>query len=265
MTKPNKWPNIQARYSPIAPIKLLRSLHKRELLGGYLLLLTHDVLEHPDEYHNLVGEVRQLYKDAFIIMDNSVIELGEAMDAHHVVDAADIVSANCIMTPDALGGFKQTQELVTDQYETLLESGYPLMRVPQGKTIEELVACIQWLRDIFPTEEDDPEYWGVPRWIANKMGTRVVVTQHICMTSATPRVHLLGMSQDLSDDLRCASFPDVMGIDSANPLTMGFAGWVIPEAYTHISRGKYWGRKRLNKMVVENVEWVHKAIYEHCI
>jgi len=265
MPKLNIWPNIQARYSPVAPLPILRALQKKGALGDYLLLLAHDVLENPKGYKELVGELRQESEDSFIIMDNSLIELGSAMDTQLVVDAADTVDADVIMTPDALGGFEATKELVTSQSEALLHSGYPLMKVPQGGTIKELVDCVQWLRDIFPlyAGETHPEYWGIPRWIANHpvMKSRLVLTQFICMTSTTPRIHLLGMSENIEDDIRCAGLPDVMGIDSAGPLVFGFNGGLMgTDEWEHQPRGKLWERKRVVATVVDNIRWVRNAI-----
>ncbi len=260
-----------ARYSPIAPIDLLEEMHSLGILGSYLLLLTHDVLLYSNRYQNLIRKVRMEHKDAtFIIMDNSVVELGEAALTSDVIHAAKCVTADCIMTPDCIAGFKATKELIRDQKEELLKSGYPLMRVPQGISTPELVECITWLRTELPADKGSPEYWGIPRWITNTLGSRVSLVQFINQTSALPKIHMLGMSKDYADDIRCTTLPDVIGIDSANPLVLGFAGYLMSGEkgnaarnqgmHIHLERGGYWHQEVLHVAAALNVEHMHRVV-----
>ena len=268
---------MHARYSPIAPITLLEELLKAEIkvkvgnsiLGNYLLLLSHDVLKHPERYEELVLEVRYRYdskkglshQETFIIMDNSVVELGKAMDFDDVVEAACVVEADCIMTPDVLGSAAETQDLCTKYMSQLRSScGFPLMRVPQGKDNAELVQCVDWIRQNLPADEGKPEYWGVPRWITNKIGSRIPITQYITMTGENVHTHLLGMSQNYVDDCRCAKLDDVMGIDSANPLVMGYMHLPVRKKWIHMDRGNYWDIKHIDLLALANMDAVRSDI-----
>jgi len=251
------------RYSPVAPLPLLRQLQERDLLGNYLLFLAHDVLEHPQEYSDLVanlGNDEHAYpKDKFIIMDNGVIELGTPLSAPEIQDAAHIVYADTPIMPDFLGSFEETQKRVIVA-STNIDSSW--MRVPQGSNLREVVSCIDWLHSYLPVADGEPEYWGVPRWITNQMGSRIPIVQYINHICANPKIHLLGMSTNMQDDLRCCTLPDVIGIDSANPLTLGIAGIniTVGHSYGHPERGNYWDATKLWDQSANNVAWMHDAV-----
>ena len=253
---------MKARYSPIAPIHLLQQLYREGALGDYLLFLAHDVLAHPEEYETLVAVLRDEDKEPFIIMDNSVVELGHPMVADDVIEAACVIEASCIMTPDVLGNFEKTQTLVLQDRQELMHSGFPLMRVPQGSTIDEIKQCIEWLSDRIPPHFAHENYWAVPRWVTNNFGTRIEIIQYILATQADPKIHLLGMSKNVADDLDCTTIAHVMGIDSANPLVMGQAGLHMSDehTYAHWDRGSFWAHKLLTTAAIDNVRYMHQHV-----
>ena len=260
---------MTARYSPIAPIHLLGQLFDREVatgepvLGNYLLLLAHDVLAHPIQYENLMIELRERYDDeVFLIMDNSVVELGHPMPTEDVVEAACVVEASCIMTPDVLGNFSATQKLVEATKRELLDCGFPLMRVPQGKNLDEIELCITWLDTTLPPRFAGENYWGIPRWVTNEFGSRLHVIRYLHRAFSDPQIHLLGMSINHADDMVCAHIDKVMGIDSANPLVLGSLGMRMgsTEPYAHWDRGEYWNLEALNETMISNVEYMHTHV-----
>ncbi len=251
-----------ARYSPIAPLPLLEQLHEKEILGNYLLLLAHDVLEFPRGYIDLVDHIDVMEdsypKERFIIMDNSVVELYQAMPIDRVLEAANLVEADCIMTPDALGDFKATQKLVMESASVLRNCDFDLMKVPQGSNVGELVQCVDWLREYLMAPNGGPDLWGIPRWVANEIGSRIPIIQYINAKCDDPKIHLLGMSKNLDDDMRCTKLPGVMGIDSANPIVVGLAGLKMRLGdWAHMHRGNYWGCTELRVDAIHNVEWMH--------
>ena len=257
-----------ARYSPIAPIQLLEEMYDRNILGNYLLLLAHDVLVNAERYENLIIKVREqdefLEDDddkSFIIMDNSVVELGKALGAEDVIEAACVVEASCIMTPDAMGSYEGTVVLLEDQAEELQNSGFPLMRVPQGNSYEQVAECINWIHDYLPVGNGEVEYWGIPRWIANRLDSRVPVASYINMTIPNARIHLLGMSEKYVDDRVCAGMKGVMGIDSANPVVMGMNGVdMLINPWMHIERRDYWDQTELTPEAILNIENMHNVL-----
>ncbi len=261
---------MKARYSPIAPVHLLEQLFFAEAesdfshryVGNYLLFLAHDVLAKEDDYHHLAYDINHGYgSESFYIMDNSVVELGVAMNLEDVITAADIVGAECIMTPDSLGSFPQTRIAIKQVLPQLLDSPYPLMRVPQGASPEELIACVDWLWETIPASAY-PEYWGVPRWIANQHGTRRPIIQYINKVCPDAQIHLLGMSNNYLDDIVCTTLHNVMGIDSANPLVLGYHERLLGHMwlYSHLDRGNYWECAQLNEHMLHNARYMHDAV-----
>ncbi len=250
-----------SKYSPIGPLPLLQQLHEHNLLGNYLLLLAHEVLKDPRGYIDLIDEIENTDENPrFVVMDNGVIELDEALSVLEVVEAACYVGANCIIMPDVLGDFPATQKKVMEQISALRNCGFPIMKVPQGSNVGELVQCTDWLRDYLKPPNGDPDYWGIPRWVANNMGSRIPIVQYINACNPKPRIHLLGMSNDLKDDLRCLTMPSVVGIDSANPIVNGQAGRSITGiAYKHMDRGDLWEQTELTASTLYNVEFMQNA------
>ncbi len=256
----------KARYSPIGPIAILEHLYNADALGNYLVLLAHDVLEHPQRYIGLVGEMRAKTSASrpFIIMDNSLIERGEALAAELVVEAANYVEADCIALPDVLGDFVGTQKLVMAASSLVIGSGYPLMKVPQGSNAEEQIRCVEWMREYLPpVTNGDLDMWAVPRWITNELGSRIPLIQYLNQTIPNPTIHLFGMSNDIADDMRCTTLPNVIGIDSANPVVLGRANIdlsLLWAGYAHIDRGDYMVSSILNEMAIQNVRYVHACV-----
>lgn len=253
------------RYSPIAPIHLLEQLHEVDCLSGYLLLLAHDVLRLRGRYSRFIAELREKHDDLFIIMDNSVVELGKAMDLTLVIQAATDVNADCIATPDVIGDFPATQRLLEVNRNQILSSGFAPMFIPQGMTPEELKACVNWIQARF----DCPHYWGIPRWVANHFDSRRYIINYINHVDPQEHnIHLLGMSNHFNDDIECVSMPNVLGIDSANPLVSGHYGIDMRDNYSeeqelkHLERGAYWSEAMLTPLIQSNVEFVRHMVEE---
>ena len=250
------------RYSPIGPIKILQKLQQSGHLGNYLLVLAHDVLANEADYVFLLDELPLATQPPLVIMDNGVIELGKAMPFEQVIEAADIVMAECIVMPDVLGDFQATQQAVKAELSKMDNSDYPIMKVPQGEDPSAVVRCIEWLMDVVPTKEGHLDYWGVPRWIANKIGSRQPVIEYINRVCPFPQIHLLGMSKNIQDDIICAHMDSVMGIDSANPLVFGLADqYMGVNKYRHLDRGDYWKQTDINYNVLRNIEYVRNVLF----
>ncbi len=247
---------MNAKYSPIGPIDVLEALQREGLLGDYLLLLAHDVLKHPRRYQNLVAQIQS--RSTFVMMDNSLIELGKAMDFAQVRAAADYVFAQVVVAPDTLQDSNETVSLVNraiSHYSS--RDRFRLMLVPQGKTQTEVDNTVERLTKIVHHAGIDV-FWGVPRIITNTLGTRLDTINTITQASGE-KIHLLGMSKDFGDDVHCLQHPSVMGIDSANPLVMGMHNKILGQhEYAHLDRGGYWDLKELNDHMRENVTTMHK-------
>jgi len=217
------------------------------------------VLDHEADYVFLLDELPLATQPPLVIMDNGVIELGKAMPFEHVVAAADIAMADCIVMPDVLGDFQATQQAVKAELSKMDDSDYPIMKVPQGEDPSAIVRCIEWLMDVVPPKDGQLDYWGIPRWIANKHHTRKPYIEYINRVCQAPQIHLLGMSHNFPDDVACAHMDNVMGIDSANPIVCGLADRFMGFEFEHMPRGDYWDKTDVNYNVLRNIKYVRNA------
>ncbi len=251
---------MAVRYSPVAPIRILEQLQKRHLIDGYLLVLTHEVLEHRHRYNELVFAIRESYgiDDAMIILDNGVIEKGKPASIEATLEAASIVEPDCIVAPDMLGDYKGTQMLCMKHGDTIARE-FPLMLVPQGSSFVELTLCADWLASRFQ-QNGTPLYWGIPRWIADDFGTRLGIINYITNYHSPCKIHLLGMSGVPEDDWTSLRSMHIMGIDSANPLVLAYNGHPMQYNYMHMQRDDFWETAELDDEIAHNIDWTHDIV-----
>jgi hypothetical protein len=166
------------------------------------------------------------------LLDNSLIELGEALPALELLKAAALVDPDFLILPDALSDYRATVELTL---KAALDFGMkaPLLTkfaiVVQGHTLEEYVKCA---RDIFT--ELDPGEVGlicVPKKAEENLGSRCGLVSLLWDTFEKP-LHLLGWSRSPLDDVTAAEHAGVLGIDSAVPIWWGSQGHLIPAGPT---------------------------------
>jgi hypothetical protein len=246
-----------ARFAPVVPIHIARELQKgpKDYLGRYHLLLAHDILEKPDEYREIYGKVRKAYKDSFIILDNSIVELGTAMGLEDLLEAANIVEPNCIVIPDKMGDGAETREMACvfarkycqhfQDKQQFSDEMPALLGVLQGSNVDD---CMETAAVMYSLPM--VEYISVPRIVANQQGSRMPVLLeliHRYTYKLFHGIHLLGFSDNILDDVCCTRVPIVSGIDSAVPIRAGLATMEIRDAmwaYNWSSelgpRGKFW-------------------------
>jgi hypothetical protein len=106
----------------------------------------------------------------------------------------------------------------------------------------------------------------VPRVLREVLGTRMLITMMIGMKYPAIKVHLLGFSNDLLDDVATARLPNVHGIDSAVPIRAGMVGMELSLHTGYFDpgpRGDFWGRALVEKdmrLVAMNIAEFRKWI-----
>jgi hypothetical protein len=235
-----------AQFAPVAPPNVLRSLRDLgdTIVGRYHLLLAHDVVARPHLYKDLLPD------GSFVIMDNSIIELGHPVDAPTMKRALEIVPSNVVVLPDVIKDYDQTLELsfmAADQYSKFVDPAKTkYMAVPQGQTRAEIIKSALELAYI-----DNVGCWGIPRHITSWEGTRMDFIKWIWEKQETrlkssrwgPFIHLLGFSENMEDDLKCSHLSGVLGIDSAVPVRMGQNKQIIQRTQqAHAPRDDWWSR-----------------------
>jgi len=240
-----------AKFGPVAPPAVLWALKRAGVLGDYHLLLAHDVAERQAKYYGLFTP------DDIIIMDNSVIELGHPVSASVMLEALKVVKSKYVVLPDVIGDMERTLESTMGCYgEWQLAGMSNFMAVPQGATYEE------WKRCAFKMAQlPDVAIWGVPRRVCQALGSREEAVQILNGISNRP-IHLLGFSDNLEDDIKCAKMQNVLGIDSTVPIRLGLLGIEItPHLESHPPRGSWFETAtEINDLVVKNLQAVRSWI-----
>lgn len=218
-------------YSPVAPIDCLLKIQQVGFLGNYLLLLAHDVVANEDKYRQLISNFAGV-----VIMDNSLVELGEAVDTKTMLEACEITNANYAVLPDVLLDTDGTIEASTTAARQGFDSGLAICPtiVAQGKTIEDCVRCVA---DIAGELIVDTDFMiSIPRALVDVVGTRSVLLETLygIYGKAIP-MHLLGFSSNYRDDIMCASMAGVTGIDSATPIRLGWQNKFVPSPADEIN------------------------------
>ena len=240
------------RFAFIAPLPLMQSWRKWKLRhDNYWLLLAHKILEDPTGWGEYFAgsDAFSTPLSQFVMMDNSLIELGYPLPSKELAEAAQIVSADALVLPDVMYDGLGTTELAIEAARRIRESGelsaaVGLMAVVQGHSYEEIGRCAL---DIKAALEDDLRYWCVPRCLTNdpELRSRVVVCKWLRSKWPEMPIHLLGFSDNLSDDFRCAQMDGVMGIDSAMPIWLGQQGHLLPPTPPRAGHNKYGSRPKM--------------------
>lgn len=245
-----------ARFAIVAPPTILEGLDKAHLLGGSHLLLAHDIVKHPKRYEAIFSTKRNAsgmlleYTDRFVILDNSVIELGTAVDIQMIADAAHIVKPTCIVLPDVM---LKAVDTITSCSEALLSWGKHLPRefqkymiAPQGVSLKEFTACAEFFGD-----EPLIRYWGIPRNLVACHGSRQNAIRACKLIDSHRPIHMLGFSDNMLDDVICARNESVYSIDSAVPLRYPsrlLLSSNIPP------RGDWWETAKMSERVITNLQ-----------
>lgn len=211
---------IMGKFAPVCPAHVYKQMVETgdpNVIGDYFLLLAHDVLANKEDYAELFANGGPLSKST-VILDNSVVELGDALTAELLFTAAEIVEADVLAIPDVLeDGVKtveRAKQFIKDWYKIdgANEVDIQFMFIPQGKDLLDWEKCLAEA-----VKADIPRDWiGIPR----NTVPRIVKTRRDLIAlarkySQTSQVHLLGFSEDQADDVFCAKLTYVRGIDTA--------------------------------------------------
>lgn len=248
------------KFAPVCPIHVYEALEAagQEYLGDYFLLLAHDVLQHQERYERFFAR-----RNCTIIMDNSVIELGNACTAQNLFDAASTIAAGndvCVAIPDVLQDGVKTLERADkflDEWAGIPQSDkFEKMYIPQGKDIKDFSISMEQALYTFP---DEFEWVGIARNLTDRIfPTRKIATGYISrIVGNHVRLHLLGFSDNVADDIdTCLHLaPYIEGIDSAVPLRLGTKGISvgIADAFPDTGpRGDWWETVIANDLLLEN-------------
>lgn len=155
----------------LAPILHLEDFSS---LGDIDMALTHLVLKN-QLYSSYF--VKQILKNNYVILDNSVFELGRPMKDKHIIKAVKIIRASEVVAPDFFGKGQKTVAYCKSFIKVLktnkMFDEFKIQAVAHGKDLKDWVECYNTLASM-----DNVDVIGVPFGImfnvpwAKKFSTR---------------------------------------------------------------------------------------------
>ncbi len=204
----------------------------------------------------------------FIILDNGIAE-GFEFGAKHLLTLANEVGADEIVIPDTMGDANDT--LAKAQYfARYAQPEYQYMFVLQGKTVEEVMFCLNNLDNgaMFTYVTTI----GIPRHFHKiDKNFRFNLTEHLIKEAFNDKfeIHFLGASSWMREVVILAEavqhIENFRGIDTSMPIYMGLEGFHINDQFPWIPRPEnFFNRTDDNaKLVQGNIDtYLDWALYE---
>lgn len=238
-----------ANFCVVAPVHILDQLQQRGEMGKHHLLLAHDVAAKAGSYKEVF---KREYIGSFIVMDNSVIELKQAVDLPMIIEACKAIRPNCVVLPDILENAVRTVascQAAVNEWATISElKNIPFMYCPQGKTLEEFTWCAEQL-----AKDSRINYWGCPRNLVKNLGSRRRAIKVLHILNPRRPIHMMGFSDNVIDDMICAQSQQVFSIDSAVPLRCGDQFSLTKKM---LPRGDWWENGVVTDQTIANLDLV---------
>ena len=157
----------------------------REYDQNIHMFLTH-LVEKDEHYRKVARECK-----GFKILDNSLIEMGSAMDPSRVIEAALEIGANEVVLPDVFCDGLGTMTAIQESLPVFVKEvpWCQRMAVVQGRTLEEWLDCLRYIE-----AQTSIDTIGIPK-ICAKMhprGRRWFV-ERVIESGTTKNIHLLGL------------------------------------------------------------------------
>ena len=193
------------KFCSITPLKNTDLMYENE----YVMLLAH--LSKKSDYYADFARKNNNYK----IMDNSIIELGEAFSMQDLVNEAIKCNVDEIILPDVFEDGEKTVKVVKESIEWLRDNNllgkFKLMAVCHGKGPKEL-------DDTFTALNNIPEIdvIGVPKVLTTWITSRVKSAEHMT-TQTNKEVHLLGCWDSLKELKEITDGCKIRSIDTCMP------------------------------------------------
>ena len=243
------------KFAIICPIPLLNEF---AVASDYHMALTHLVLM--NQQYTSFYKARSLSGD-YVILDNSIIELGNAVDILKLVEAAELIHATEIVLPDVY----RNKDATLSAVHHALEKGkdrlneYKLMAVPQGQNYAEWFECYHELITI-----KEIDVIGIPK-VTSTFGDsdkgRIVLCDILdgkqrLGIGTDKEYHLLGVWNNPYPEIpKLSAFSWIRGVDTILPIQMGQRGISLSETRFNrpqIKADFYDGHTGGNSLIIES-------------
>lgn len=245
------------KFAPVVPYHF----YQQFLLNGYtpdsVLLLAHDVVANKDAYEELFKE--GFWDKTTIFMDNSLVELKKAVDVSMVEEAVNIIGGGAknivVILPDAMADGSETINLVKNSHQDWAWRfrECQLLGVIQGSTMKDFLRCAEAL------EPYDLDWVSIPRVTEQLFGyhRKELISFVDAIFPAETKLHLLGFSDYIWEDLRAAGHSRVLSIDSAVPFRMATMNVLSAEVPP---RGNWWEEAKFEVSMLSVVDEINRLI-----
>jgi len=194
------------RFAPIVPVE-----YDPASLTDYHLILAHEVLEND----SLRGYYQRL-KHHTIILDNSVIELGEPLSSEELSLAYSYFPGSILVLPDEMYESARTIALAEEWFSG--DRNNPcLMVVPQGRSPAEWFVCLGQLVKL-AASRCERLVVGIGRYSEDwEGGRRYLFEEANRMRIWLGAYHLLGIQHTLDEITWAKEHSQIWGADSSLP------------------------------------------------
>lgn len=225
--------------APVLPLGAYRNLLDQNTLvsyGFYHLMLAHHCVASEENLKttaDVAGRFLQYGSFAHVIMDNSLVETGGAVDDKMILEACNTLLGPksykwnesirvTAVLPDVMGDGESSRE-ATEQgfYRWSNDPAWrnvDFMYVAQGCGWDDFLLSLDHFSKLQRSSQRI-RMLAIPRVLRKTLGSRVKTVQAASLVvPSSVQIHLLGFSDDIADDILAAiSSSRVRGIDSAVP------------------------------------------------
>jgi hypothetical protein len=159
----------------------------------------------------------------FVILDNSMMELGESMISDQLLHIAERVGASEVVAPDYPGNAQKT---VWELAAFVARSQVPVMMVPHGSDRKSWLWSCGFMTGLLYKMKGS---LGIPKSVDALFGDRVDLVEGMFKRFALPtQVHLLGVNKSPAEILEYKGIK-IRGIDMKYPIWAGRRGLILRE------------------------------------
>lgn len=176
----------------ITPKNLWQEMFTQDIV----MCLTHLVMKYP-EYAEMI---KNRPNNCFVMLDNSIIELGESVTLQDILDAAEKVHADEIILRDGYPYAELTRQRIKEDIDYLrkhnLTTKYKIMAVLHGQNLEEFKQTFKFVNSI-------PEIstLGIPKVLCKWLPSRSRAELASIFTQTDKQIHLLGSWFNLQEEI----------------------------------------------------------------
>jgi len=202
-------------------------LEKSREFNDYDYCLPH-LMDENEEYKNFFYESKKMGR--YIVMDNSLHELGEAYNTERLMHWVNEIKPNEFIVPDVWEDYTASVRNAKQWSTVELPEGVTKVAVVQAKSLHEAYLCVQSYKD-FGYKKIAFSYGAQyyhdlaphPDKDFGKAIGRFMVLSQMCedkLLSSTDRIHLLGTASPIEfglyKNIKC-----IESIDTSNPIMAG--------------------------------------------